>query len=93
MIAIDDIKKEFIKTIDKPVTRLYHETFQQVNSNFEIIQLKMCKHCHQKASKNCCDLYNNFSNSFGIFSILLCLKYNFSSPFGKFSIFSISIVS
>jgi hypothetical protein len=57
IIYLNTIKKEYSKWLGKSVSKLDNGTFGQVNSNYIIIQIKVCKNCKNKHKKGCCESY------------------------------------
>jgi len=56
-IPLNEIKANFEMWLEKKVSKLDHGTFGQVNQNYEIHQLKVCRTCKKKHKKGCCDSY------------------------------------
>ena len=66
-IALNEIKTNFEMWLDKKVSKLDHGTFGQVNPNYVIEKLKICKSCKKRHIKGCCDDYERTNRSAGIF--------------------------
>jgi len=53
--------------LDKKVSKLDHGTFGQVNPNYIIDKITICKSCKKKHKKGCCDDYGRTNRSAGMF--------------------------
>jgi hypothetical protein len=63
MITIEEIRKEFSDWIGKKISKLDNGTFGQVNREFIIETLMICKSCLKEHKKGCCDNYNRISRT------------------------------
>ncbi len=59
IILMEDIRSKFNEWIGKKITKLDHGTFLQVDNKYEIISLKICKHCNNESIKGCCFNYKH----------------------------------
>jgi len=66
-IPLNEIKANFEMWLEKKVSKLDHGTFGQVNKQYIIIKLKICKSCRNKHIKGCCDKYGRTNQSLGMF--------------------------
>ncbi|MBL7936412.1 MAG: bifunctional DNA primase/polymerase [Bacteroidia bacterium] len=66
-IPLNEIKSNFEMWLDKKVSKLDHGTFGQVNPNYIIDKITICKSCKKKHKKGCCDDYGRTNRSAGMF--------------------------
>ena len=59
ILYLNTIKKEYSKWLGKEVNKLDSGTFGQVNSNYVILKINICKSCKNKHKKGCCDDYTS----------------------------------
>ena len=59
VVLLDDIRSNFNNWLGKTVRSLDNGTFFQVNKEYIIEQMKICKHCNNESRKGCCDKYKN----------------------------------
>jgi phage/plasmid-associated DNA primase len=59
MVFMEDIKNSFVQWLGKKVHKLDNGTFGQVNQDYIVEIVKVCKHCKKEGRKGCCDKYNN----------------------------------
>lgn len=62
-ISLNDIKTHFSGWLGKSVSKLDNGTFGQVNSNYVIGTMNICKSCKNKHNKGCCESYQRLNVS------------------------------
>lgn len=63
MLSIEEIKNAFSTWLGKKVSKLDNGTFLQVNQEYTIDQLIICKNCKKDHKKGCCENYNRLDRS------------------------------
>jgi hypothetical protein len=63
MVTIEEIRKEFSEWIGKKINKLDNGTFGQVNKEYVIESLKVCKSCLQSHKRGCCEEYSRINRS------------------------------
>jgi hypothetical protein len=58
VVMIKTFKELFGKYINKKIRNLDNGTFYQVNPNYFIERIKVCKHCYNPSRKGCCSKYS-----------------------------------
>jgi hypothetical protein len=53
-----EIRELFQDWLGRPMRKLDNGTFHQVDSRYEIKDVKICKHCNKEGIKGCCENYN-----------------------------------
>lgn len=59
VVFLNDLKTEFSNWIGKKINKLDLGTFYQVNSEYVIEKLKICKNCLNEHKKGCCENYDS----------------------------------
>jgi hypothetical protein len=59
VVLMEDVRICFSEWIGKNIKILDNGTFGQVNNEYILLKLKICKHCNTEAKKGCCINYNN----------------------------------
>jgi len=59
MVNMEDIRGAFSNWMDKKIVKLDNGTFGQVNKEYIVEILRVCKHCNQESRKGCCEKSNN----------------------------------
>lgn len=59
VLQLEEVRENFNNWIGKKVKTLDNGTFGQVNKDYIIETVRICKHCNKEAKKSCCDKYNN----------------------------------
>jgi hypothetical protein len=59
VVLMEDVRKAFNDWSGKHVKKLDNGTFGQVNQEYIIDIIKICKHCKNEAKSGCCDQYSN----------------------------------
>lgn len=62
-ISLNDIKTHFAGWLGKSVSKLDNGTFGQVNSNYVIGTMNICKSCKNRHKKGCCESYQRLNVS------------------------------
>jgi transcriptional regulator with PAS, ATPase and Fis domain len=57
VILLETVKSKFNDWLGKKVTKLDNRTFFQVNKDYIIESIKICKHCNKDSKKGCCEKY------------------------------------
>ena len=63
IVYLNTIKKEYTRWLGKSVSKLDNGTFGQVNSNYVIGTMNICKSCKNKHNKGCCESYKRLNVS------------------------------
>ena len=63
VVSMDKLRDNFSNWLGKKVHKLDNGTIKQVNSDFEIIQKKVCKHCLKEHKKGCCEMYKSIDRT------------------------------
>ena len=59
VMLLEEVRSRFNNWLGKNVRRLDNGTFFQVNKDYIIEIIKICKHCGKESKKGCCDRYKN----------------------------------
>ena len=59
IILLEEVRKQFNNWLGKNVRSLDNGTFFQVNKDYIIEIIKVCKHCNKESKKGCCELYKH----------------------------------
>jgi hypothetical protein len=59
IVFIEEIRKNISTKFHKSISKLNNHIFYQVNKEYIIEEVKVCKHCNKKSSKLCCKDYNS----------------------------------
>ena len=58
IITIEELRNSFGEWIGKKIHKLDLGTIKQVNSEFEIVKINVCKKCGNEHKKGCCESYD-----------------------------------
>lgn len=59
IVLLESARNKFNNWLGKNVKSLDNGTFFQVNKDYIIKTMKICKHCAKEGKKSCCELYKN----------------------------------
>ena len=64
IVTMEEIRENFSNWLGKKIFKLNMETIKQVNSDYDIIKINLCKHCNKQHLKGCCEKYNSKDRTF-----------------------------
>jgi len=59
IVTMEEIRENFSNWLGKKIYKLDMGTIKQVNSDYDIIKINLCKHCNKQHLKGCCEKYNS----------------------------------
>jgi len=64
IVTMEEIRENFSNWLGKKIYKLDMGTIKQVNSDYDIIKINLCKHCNKQHLKGCCEKYNSKDRTF-----------------------------